>query len=143
MSIEVLDGEFPARLWMEARGDSLVEVALQCQLIEWRWQHFGWGSVLEIVFDNEADWERFCATPAVQAALDAVPDRVSGLMIYRAGAALQRRENRGDHGLSPVPALPHWSSRTIGCSSPLLCRHPYCPFRDPSRSTRSGRAQRR
>ncbi len=29
MSIEVLDGDFPAELWMEARGDVLVEVALQ------------------------------------------------------------------------------------------------------------------
>ena len=75
------DGEFPASLWMEAWGDTLVEVALQCQVIEWRWQHFGWGTVLEIVFDDEAAWDRFRAGPAVQAALDAVPDRVSGLMI--------------------------------------------------------------
>ena len=30
MSIEVLDGEFPAQIWMEAHGDRLVEAALQC-----------------------------------------------------------------------------------------------------------------
>ena len=95
MSIEVLDGEFPARLWMEARGDALVEVALQCQVIEWRWQHFGWGTVLEIIVADEADWERFRTAPAVQAALDAVPDRVSGLMIYRGrGGTSAPREPR-------------------------------------------------
>jgi hypothetical protein len=83
MSIEVLDGEFPAHLWMEAHGDSLVEAALQCGVVEWRWQRFDWGLVLEIDFAEEAGWERFRASTAVQAALDAVPDRFSGLLIYR------------------------------------------------------------
>lgn len=83
MSIEVLDGEFPAHLWIEAHGDSLVEAALQCGVIEWRWQHFDWGVVLEIDFADEAGWERFRAGTAVQAALDGVPDRFSGLLIYR------------------------------------------------------------
>lgn len=96
MSIEVLDGEFSAQLWMEARGDTLVEVALQCNVIEWHWQHFGWGTVLEMSFADEADWEQFRANPAVQAALDAVPDRVSGLMIYRGrgGTAAPREPRR-------------------------------------------------
>ncbi len=75
MSIEVLDGEFPAHLWVEAHGDSLVEAALQCGVIEWRWQHFDWGVVLEIDFAEESGWERFRASSGVQAALDAVPDR--------------------------------------------------------------------
>ena len=83
MSIEVLDGDFAAWLWAEAHGDSLVEAALQCHVIEWRWHHFGWGVVLELDFADEADWERFRASTAVQAALDAVPDRFSGLLIYR------------------------------------------------------------
>jgi hypothetical protein len=83
MSIEVLDGEFPARLWVEAHGDSLVEAALQCGVIEWRWQHFDWGVVLEIDFAEESGWEQFRASTAVKAALDAVPDRFSGLLIHR------------------------------------------------------------
>ena len=83
MSIEVLDGEFPAYLWMDAHGDSLVEAALQCGVIEWRWQFFDWGVVLEIDFAEESGWERFRASTAVQAALDSVPDRFSGLLIYR------------------------------------------------------------
>ena len=60
-----------------------MEAALQCDVIEWRWQHFDWGTVLELDFADGAAWERFRANPAVQAALDAVPGRVSGLMIYR------------------------------------------------------------
>lgn len=96
MSIEVLDGEFPAHLWMEAHGDSLVEAALQCGVVEWRWQRFDWGLVLEIDFADESGWERFRASTAVQAALDAVPDRFSGLLIYRgrggsSAAGLPRR----------------------------------------------------
>ena len=83
MSIEVLDGGFPAHLWVEAHGDSLVEAALQCGVIEWRWQHFEWGVVFEIDFAEESGWERFRASTAVQAALDGVPDRLSGLLIYR------------------------------------------------------------
>ncbi len=63
MSIEVLDGEFPAHLWVEAHGDSLVEAALQCGVIEWRWQHFDWGVVLEIDFAEESCWERFQVAP--------------------------------------------------------------------------------
>lgn len=39
----MLDGEFPAHLWIKAHGDSLVEAALQCGVIEWQWQHFDWG----------------------------------------------------------------------------------------------------
>ncbi|HTJ77224.1 MAG TPA: hypothetical protein VL337_17835 [Acidimicrobiales bacterium] len=83
MSIEVLDGDFSARFWAEAHGDSLVQSALQYDVVEWRWQYFDWGVVLELDFAEESGWERFRASPAVQAALDAVPDRYSGLVIYR------------------------------------------------------------
>ena len=95
MSIEVLDGEMPAWLWAEAHGDSLVEAALQCDVNEWRWHHFAWGVVLEVDFPDEAAWERFRGSTAVQAALDAVPDRFSGLLIYRGrGGASAPREPR-------------------------------------------------
>ena len=95
MSIEVLDGAFPAWLWAEAHGDSLIEAALQCHVIEWRWHQFGWGTVLELDFVEEADWDRFRSSTAVQAALDAVPDRFSGLLIHRGrGGASAPREPR-------------------------------------------------
>ena len=95
MSIEVLDGEFPAWRWAEAHGDSLVEAALQCDVIEWRWHHLDWGVVLEVDFANESGWDCFRAGTAVQAALDAVPDRFSGLLIYRGrGGTSAPREPR-------------------------------------------------
>jgi hypothetical protein len=95
MSIEVLDGDFPAWVWAEAHGDSLIEAALQCRVIEWRWYQLTWGTVLELQFADETDWELFRASTAVQAALDAVPDRFSGLLIYRGrGGASAPREPR-------------------------------------------------
>ena len=95
MSIEVLDGDFPAWVWAEAHGDSLIEAALQCRVIEWRWHQFTWGTVLELDFADETDWELFRASTAVQAARDAVPDRFSGLLIYRGrGGASAPREPR-------------------------------------------------
>ena len=95
MSIEVLDGEFSARLWLEARGDSLFEAALHNDVIQWNWRHFAWGSVLEVEFADEQTWERFRANPAVIAALDAVPDRLSGLLIHRGrGGTSAPREPR-------------------------------------------------
>jgi hypothetical protein len=95
MSIEVLDGGFPAWVWAEAHGDGLIEAALQCRVIEWRWHRFTWGTVLELEFADETDWELFRASTAVQAALDAVPDRFTGLLIYRGrGGASAPREPR-------------------------------------------------
>ena len=95
MSIEVLDGDFPAWLWAEAHGDGLIEAALQCHVIEWRWHRFDWGTVLELDFADEADWERFRDSTSVQAALDAVPDRFAGLLIYRGrGGTSAPREPR-------------------------------------------------
>ena len=95
-SIEVLDGEFPARLWVDAHGDRLIEAALHCGVVEWRWHELDWGVVLELDFEEESGWERFRASLAVQAALDAVPDRFSGLLIYRGrgGSASPRMPRR-------------------------------------------------
>ena len=60
---------------------------------------------MEIVFADEADWERFRTAPAVQAALDAVPDRVSGLMIYRGrGGTSAPREPRRPRPLAGAGA---------------------------------------
>jgi len=83
MSLEVFDGPFAARAWAEAYGDSLVETALRTGATDWNWHNHGWGLVFEVCFDDEVDWERFRDTLAVQIALDAVPDPVSGLIVYR------------------------------------------------------------
>jgi hypothetical protein len=36
-----------------------------------------------LAFDEEQAWDRFRALPSVQAALDVVPDPLSGLIVYR------------------------------------------------------------
>ena len=106
MSIEVLDGDFPAWVWREAHGDSLIEAALQCRVIEWRWHQFDWGTVLELDFETEQVWELFRASTAVQAALDAVPDRFSGLLIYRGrGGASAPREPRRPRPIAGAGAV--------------------------------------
>jgi len=120
MSIEVLDGEFPAYLWMQAHGDSLIEAALHYDVIEWQWRHFDWGTVLEMDFADENSWERFRANPAVQAALDAVPDRVSGLLIYRGrGGTSAPREPRRPRPLAGAGAAAlefpdEWTFEPVG-----------------------------
>jgi hypothetical protein len=83
MSIEVLDGASSASLWAEAHGDFLIEAALTGGATDWNWHRHTWGVVLELCFDDETAWDRFTALPAFDAALDAVPDPVSGLIVYR------------------------------------------------------------
>jgi hypothetical protein len=95
-SIEVLHGRFSAARWKDAHGASLVEAALTNGAVDWAWHEHRWGVVLEVAFLDEWRWEFFHALPTVQAALDAVPDPVSGLAVHRgrggaAGTRLPRR----------------------------------------------------
>jgi len=82
-TIEVLDapGE-PGTTWQAAYSDRLVEVALMHGVLEWTWVVRPWGVIVQLAFPDESDWLRFRATPSVAAALDAVPDPVSGLLVY-------------------------------------------------------------
>jgi hypothetical protein len=82
-SIEVLDGIVSASVWSEAHGDVLIESAFLVGANDWNWHRHTWGVVLELNFDDEAAWDRFRNLTAVQAALEAVPDPVSGLIMYR------------------------------------------------------------
>lgn len=99
MSIEVFDGAFSADLWEEAHGDRLVQAALLHGVNDWEWHRLRWGIVLELDFADELAWERFRADPAVQAALESVPDGISGLLIYRASG--EARDGHSPAG--PVP----------------------------------------
>ena len=92
MSIEVFDGSSSATLWAEAYGDALIESALMDGAVDFSWHRHSWGVVLELAFTDEESWERYRARINVQAALDAVPDPVSGLIVYRGrgGSAGQR-----------------------------------------------------
>ena len=96
VSIEVLDGSLGGQAWADAHGDSLVEAALAHGATDWSWVRLRWGVVLELSFPDETAWELFRLHPAVQAAFDAVPDPISGLIIYRghggaSGAGRPRR----------------------------------------------------
>jgi hypothetical protein len=82
-SIEVFDGASSAGLWAEMHGDPLLESALLSGAKDWSWHHHSWGVVLELEFADTRSWESWRALPHVQAALDAVPDPISGLIVYR------------------------------------------------------------
>ncbi len=95
-SIEVFDGASSAGLWAEAHGDPLLESALSSGATDWSWHRHSWGVVLELEFVDTKSWERWRGLPHVQAALDAVPDPISGLIVYRgrggsSGASRPRR----------------------------------------------------
>jgi hypothetical protein len=82
-SIEVMDGQSSAALWWETRRDVLIEAAIAHGAKDWELHRHRWGVLLELCFAEEADWEAFYGLPAVQAALDAVPDPLAGLLVHR------------------------------------------------------------
>ena len=96
-SIEVSGGRFQAARWKDAYSSSLIESALTNGAIDWAWHEHRWGVVLELAFRDEWQWEAFRELPAVKAALDAVPDPVEGLLIYR---------GRGGSAGTPAPRRP-------------------------------------
>jgi hypothetical protein len=99
-SIEVLGEGASASAWRAAHGEALVESALTNGAQDWAWHEFGWGLVFEVAFADEEQWERWRSLPGTRAALDAVPDPVDGLLIYR---------GRGGSSGSPMPRRPRLS----------------------------------
>jgi hypothetical protein len=94
-SIEVLHGEVSAFRWQEQHGSALIEAALTNGVRDGTWHADRWGVVFEVLFDTEDRWEAFRGLPVVRAALDAVPDPVNGLLIYRGrGGGAGTREPR-------------------------------------------------
>jgi hypothetical protein len=130
-SIEVLDGAMSASVWSEAHRDALIESALFNRATDWNWHRHSWGVVIELEFREEADWERFRESPAVQAALDAVPDPVSGLIMYRgrggsAGTVSPRRPKPLAGAGSAALPLPWdlWDEQETSIFSPAADRRP-------------------
>jgi hypothetical protein len=94
-SIEVLHGEVSAFRWQEQHDSALIEAALTNGVRDGAWHADRWGVVFEVLFDTDGQWEAFRALPVVRAALDAVPDPVNGLLIYRGrGGGAGAREPR-------------------------------------------------
>jgi hypothetical protein len=111
-SIEVLHGPFSADQWRDAHGSALIEAAISHGSRDWSWHSTDWGVVLELSFRDVETWAVFRMLPGVQAALDAVPDRVAGLFVYqgRGGSAALpvRRHPRPTlgAGAAPMPVEP-------------------------------------
>jgi len=95
-SIEVLHGETSAFRWQDQHDSELIEAALTNGALDGRWHAGEWGVAFEVLFPAEEQWDRFRRLPAVRAALDAVPDPVNGLLIYRGrgGRSAGSREPR-------------------------------------------------
>ncbi|MEU5879136.1 hypothetical protein [Spirillospora sp. NPDC047279] len=96
-SIEVFDAEVSAARWRDAHQELLVESALTNGAVDWHWHAHSWGVVFEIAFTDEDHWTTWRALPGTRAALDAVPDPVNGLVVYR---------GRGGSSGTPVPRRP-------------------------------------
>jgi hypothetical protein len=82
-SIEVLHGEFSAFQWQRSYDSELIEAALTNGALDSHWHAGDWGVAFEVCFNTQQDWEAFRNLPVIRAALDAVPDPVNGLLIYR------------------------------------------------------------
>jgi hypothetical protein len=101
-SIEVLHGDFSAFMWQKEHDSTMIEAALTNGALDGKWHADRWGVAFEVLFENEEQWEAFRSLPAVRAALDAVPDPVNGLLIYRGrgGGASSRKPRKP----KPAPA---------------------------------------
>ena len=95
-SVEVFHGEFRASQWQQSHSQSLIESAISHGAVDWSWTEHPYGVVFEVCFTDDAQWEAFRQLPAVRAALDAVPDPVNGLLVYRGrgGGAGSRKPRR-------------------------------------------------
>jgi len=126
MSIEVFDGTFSAGSWQEAWGDRLVENAIVSGAADWNWHRTSWGVIFEVAFADEEAWTRYRESLGVQIALDAVPDPVSGLIVYkgRGGNSGTRKPRKprpligsGAQAL-PLPLDEEWQLFQQGWSRP-------------------------
>ena len=85
-SIEILDAEhaeISAASWRDAYEQTLTESLVTNGAVQWQWYGHSWGVVLEVAFAEERTWLLWRALPGTQAALDAVPDPLSGLLVHR------------------------------------------------------------
>jgi hypothetical protein len=104
-SIEVLDGASSASLWADAHGDSLTESALLSGASDWAWHRHTWGVVFEVEFEDEQAFETYRNLPSIIAALENVPDPVTGLIVYKGrGGSAGRSQPRKPRPLAGAGA---------------------------------------
>jgi hypothetical protein len=115
-SIEVLHGEFSAFQWQQAHDSELIEAALTNGALDGTWHAGQWGVAFEVRFKTSQDWEAFRNLPVVRAALDAVPDPVNGLLIYR---------GRGGTSAAGLPRRPRPAPSASAMALPEPDEEPY------------------
>ena len=114
LTVEVFDGDRPvagltAAGWARAWHDRVVEAALTGGAVFWDEHEHSWGVVLEVCFTDERRRDAFRDGPLLRAALDAVPDPVSGVLVYphRGGGTGTRQPRRprprADGGAAALP----------------------------------------
>lgn len=96
VTVEVFDRDAAAWTWRDQYADVLVIAAITAGAVCWEWHAHGCGVVLEVCLPGDAAVEVFRALPAVGAALEAAPDPVNGVLVYRgrggsAGTGVPRR----------------------------------------------------
>ena len=133
-SIEVLDGTASAAGWSEVWSDVLVETALFGGATDWSWHRHSWGVVFEVEFTDEIAWDVFRSQVAVKAALDSVPDPLTGLIVYRGrGGSAGRSEGRKPKPMSgsgsaalPLPwdITTDWPADLSALDGPAVWRRP-------------------
>ncbi len=102
-------GALSAARWKDSYSSSLIESAISNGAVDWVWHEHRWGVVFEVAFDKDGQWEVFRDLPSVRAALDAVPDPVNGLLVYRGrggGAGASSRRRPRPHAGAGALALP-------------------------------------
>ncbi|WP_432888288.1 hypothetical protein ACQPYH_07195 [Kribbella sp. CA-245084] len=109
-SAEVLDGaDSSASKWWHIYGEVLTAAAIGHGIEEWNLIDLEHLVVFEVGFRAATDWSAFRRLGGVESALDAVPDPVNGLIVYRgrggtSGSSQMRRS--GPHGGGDSMALP-------------------------------------
>lgn len=112
LTVEVFDGESAAWAWRDRHADQVVTAALSAGARSWEWHEHRFGVAFEVAFRSEDALEAFRSHPALLAALDAAPDRLNGVLVYRgrgggAGAGVPRRPRpRPSAGALALPEPP-------------------------------------
>jgi len=99
----------------------MVETAVTSGAVYWNWRETRWGVLLELVFPDDERLDGFRRLPALLAALDAAPDPVHGLAVYRGrGGGSGARVPRSPRP-SPVAGAAAWprpdDDRFLGTSA--------------------------
>jgi hypothetical protein len=102
-TVEVFSGDkAPGSAWRYSYEDVLTEAAVTHGALYWDWYDSQYGVVFEVCFATDEQWAAFRALATVKSALDAVPDPVNGLLVYRGrGGAAGARKPRGPR---PAPS---------------------------------------